>query len=337
MRCFPPIFSFKLWVRRKMLKKRYFDKSIKVSIFAVYFLIFIGGLVRSTGSGMGCPDWPKCFGRWVPPTDQSQLPSNYKTIFKVKGKEIADFNAFKTWTEYTNRLIGVLIGLCVLTVFFFSFSYWDSSKEIPALSFFTLLVLGFQGWLGSVVVSTNLAQWMITVHMLVALFIVFLLLLLEHKAKLLSRKATPFIFSKTKQFMAFTLILTLTQIVFGTQTREEVNAVETTLRHLPRDLWINHLGLFFKVHRSFSLLILGTHIGLFFMLWKKLAKTNKTLLKGVFLSITLELLTGIGMAYFGIPKFLQPLHLLFSTIIIGLLFYILLSFPNSKGKIFKHQ
>ena len=123
-----------------MKNKERFHKSLIISIFAVYFLIFVGGLVRSTGAGMGCPDWPKCFGQWVPPVEKSELPSNYKEIFKVQGKEIADFNAFKTWTEYINRLIGVIIGFCVLAVFITSFSYLKERKEIPILSFFTLIV-----------------------------------------------------------------------------------------------------------------------------------------------------------------------------------------------------
>ena len=318
-----------------MKNKEHFHKSLVISIFAVYFLIFVGGLVRSTGAGMGCPDWPKCFGQWVPPVERSELPSNYKEIFKVQGKEIADFNAFKTWTEYINRLIGVIIGFCVLAVFITSFSYLKERKEIPILSFFTLIVLGFQGWLGAVVVSTNLAQWMITIHMLVAFFIVFLLFYLWHRTKLyklhqafnLTLEESRPSWNTAETLVLITLVITLIQVILGTQTREEVNLVQTTLPLLSRDEWPNHLGTFFTIHRSFSIVVLSFHIGLFFYLKNKVLQEEAFFNKALLYTVSLEVASGIGMAYFGIPAYLQPIHLLLASFMVGFLFYLSLSIP----------
>lgn len=117
----------------------YYRNLTLVTVIAVYLLILAGGIVRSTGSGMGCPDWPKCFGQWVPPTSADELPEDYQDFYaeyrhqkNIKFakyldffgyseigrailedesiKEEAAFNASKTWTEYLNRLLGAIVG-----------------------------------------------------------------------------------------------------------------------------------------------------------------------------------------------------------------------------------
>ena len=85
-----------------------FRLSTIISAVLTYLIIFIGGMVRVSGAGMGCPDWPKCFGRWIPPTSLSQIPDYI---------DPAKFNIVLAWIEYLNRLFGVLVGFSILITF----------------------------------------------------------------------------------------------------------------------------------------------------------------------------------------------------------------------------
>jgi Uncharacterized protein required for cytochrome oxidase assembly len=86
-----------------MTNKLFFRSAI-ISTFLSYLLIFVGGLVRVSGSGLGCPDWPKCFGRWIPPTSIEQIPSHIDPTV---------FNIVLAWIEYGNRMLGIIVGLSI--------------------------------------------------------------------------------------------------------------------------------------------------------------------------------------------------------------------------------
>ena len=295
------------------------------TIIAVYLLILVGGIVRSTGSGMGCPDWPKCFGQYVPPTDISELPEDYKTIFAVQGREIADFNAVHTWIEYLNRLLGVLIGLFILITAVLSISFWKKDKIITLLSVLALIAVIIQGWLGAKVVSSDLHEGMITIHMIMALLIVGLLIYTvvrsyKDKDYLELEFGTVFNSRKINLILLVSAGVAFTQLILGTQVRESIDTISKTLGENLRSEWIDNLGMSFYIHRSFSILVLLLHVGLVYMLWKNANKNGRiqTLGKSLLIILVIEVITGIIMAYFAIPKPLQPIHMFLASVALGI-------------------
>jgi cytochrome c oxidase assembly protein subunit 15 len=335
-----------------------------ITVVAVYFLILVGGIVRSTGSGMGCPDWPKCFGAVIPPTSIDQLPANYQEIylekrlaknerfvatlsklgFKETANELAndksiqveeEFNATKTWIEYINRLIGVVIGLLVLATLVKSFSLWAQDKWITITAFLSLVLVAFTGWIGSIVVSTNLLAWMITVHMLLALALVAVLLYSHRRAArlLTTNQVTSPMPQKILGLLFVASILMLIQVVLGTQVREGIDRVSFAMGNMLREEWVGKVGLVFLVHRSFSLVLLAVHV-LYFVWAYKFSTRHSAITywnQALLLLILLEIISGIGMAYFGLPAFLQPIHLLFGSMILGVQFILMLQLKEQSN------
>jgi heme a synthase len=332
-----------------MNPRRSFYRLTLATLVAVYFLILVGGIVRSTGSGMGCPDWPKCFGSWVPPSSADELPPNYKEIYSeyrskknvkfarylrviglgdtadkiLNDKSVlqeADFNPTKTWIEYLNRIVGVIIGFLIFAVFVSSLKFRKTDRKLTLISFLTFFLVGFQGWIGSFVVSTNLTPWTITVHMLLAMVIVAMLIYLMNESSDSQAFVSPVGFWLVIACMTVLLI----QIVLGTQVREAIDRVALIAA---RHQWIQDIHADLFIHRSFSWIVGILHL---ILLWK-LGKTSglKTFPIGLILLILGTILTGAGMAYFSVPAFLQPLHLLLATVTFGMQFMLLLKLKSS--------
>jgi heme a synthase len=309
-----------------------------ITLTLVFLVILAGGTVRTTGSGMGCPDWPKCFGQYIPPTDVSQLPVDYKTRFAVQGKQIAEFSAFKTWVEYINRLLGALLGVVIIVQLAASVSLWRRDRVVVLLCVALLIVTGFVGWLGSVVVATDLAPVKITTHMLASFCIVALAVTAWHRSRQLryetetefsSSTANGFSLRKLQPIVWAALALTLLQVVLGTQVREQIDVIAQTLEGRWRDLWVSQLSRVFEVHRSFSIVVLLVNAYIIRELWKASSgASNGAILRGFGLAlgsgIFAEILLGVIMAYLAMPRAAQPLHLLFASGIFGVQLALLL-------------
>lgn len=295
----------------------------RMTLIAIYLVILAGSVVRMTGSGMGCPDWPRCFGNWIPPTDVSQLPENYQEIYAHRGYEDTTFNVFHTWTEYVNRLVGALAGLFVLGQVIFGLRFWKTDRLLVGLIVVELLLMGFQAWLGAVVVYSVLAPVKITIHMVAALVIVALNLVIlvrlkpGHTKQLSYHRGFFFL-------LIAALLMSLTQIVLGTQVRQEVDEVAKLAGHLGRENWIDQLSGIFKFHRSFAILVLGVNGLLVYLNFRD--KIHFPALRWMAAILLIEIASGVGLSYLGMPAYLQPTHLLLATVLFGVQCFLMLDY-----------
>jgi cytochrome c oxidase assembly protein subunit 15 len=335
-----------------------FQKVNLLTIVLLFVLILAGGVVRSSGSGMGCPDWPKCFGRYIPPTSSADLPADYKEKYVAgrlaKNQRFAntldvfgfsdlafrlrhdksilvpeEFNAARTWTEYVNRLIGAASGIFLFLTAIYAFSYWKVNKSIAVLSILNLVLVGFQGWLGSIVVSTNLVAWIVTVHMILALAILTIAICTYHLAKVYGKPkldVIPIIHIVT----LLTLLLSIVQIVFGTEVREKIDAVSARLSGY-RDGWVNSAGQVFFQHRNVAVLVLFANVMLYALIRRHFSRhsVQQQLMSFTFLIIMLQIVTGIILSYFSLPPFAQASHIVLASLIFGAQFYLMLNLYRS--------
>ncbi len=312
-----------------------------VTLVLIYLVVVAGSFVRITGSGMGCPDWPKCFGQWVPPTDVSELPADYKEIYSEKrAKKIEKFSKFlskiglkatadqimndptlrveesfnwkRTWTEYGNRLVGFLAGNFMLAMFIWILIKYRKRKLV-LITLFNLVLMFLEAWFGSIVVASNLVPWTITIHMFLALVIIGIQLYVIREISPVQQKKIEL--NKTMKWMAIVVLsITFYQMFLGTQVREFID--ELTKAGYGREAWTEHLGWAFLIHRSFSWLVL---VLMTYMIWKNEKTSKLTIVRTAYVILALELISGVLLAYANMPGLVQTSHLVFAAVLFGIL------------------
>ena len=335
--------------------QKYFLKSAQIALVLVYLVIFAGAFVRLTGSGMGCPDWPKCFGYYIPPTEKKELlftaQKEYdkgqviikdeillvaKTDFTSKTNfdasnwekytkhDYAIFNPIHTWVEYINRLLGALAGIACVITFILAFGFRKEKKILLLLTFLVCVLMGFQAWLGKTVVDSDLSPYKITTHMLAALLIVAFQLIVIYNTQ--NNNKTARYNAKFNIVLLISLALTLVQIVLGTDVREQVDIISKT--GAPEMMWLKNPTIVFYIHRSFSIVVLLTNLYLFSLNHKLSLGFSK--IKWVIVILIIEIISGIAMYYLDFPFGTQTIHVVLATLLFGVQFYIILESKSKK-------
>jgi len=324
-----------------------FKSFAQLTLVSIFLIIVAGSVVRMTGSGMGCPDWPKCFGLVIPPTSVAQIEWQPGGTF-VQGQMIihqeklwsatvgfvstetynssnwtlytkhdyAAFNPAHTWTEYVNRLIGAISGILTFIMLLLSFRYWQTARKIVYLSALVVLLMGFQGWLGAVVVYSVLQPVQITIHMLMALLIVAIMMYLITEIPNNSKSTHLPYDHRLRKMVLFALRITVAQVILGTQVRQLVDVVSKSLDFGQRDLWLDLVGNPFIIHRSVAIILVIVNGLLFIRNYK--FNLGFTLPKYILAVIFIVVFSGIVLSYMDMMALMQPIHMVAASVLFTL-------------------
>ncbi|QXP71530.1 COX15/CtaA family protein [Polaribacter sp. R2A056_3_33] len=329
--------------------KSSFTKTVQIAIISVYLIFLAGSVVRMTGSGMGCPDWPKCFGYYIPPTAEEQITWKPNSEFKkgfiiIKDEALfvaehdikttdqfnksnwatytkhdyANFNKYHTWTEYINRLSSVLAGFVFLFLIYGATKYWKTDKRIPILAYTAFFLMLVEAWLGKTVVDTNLKPSIITIHMVIGLIIIALLLQLKFITS--DKKKTYNYNSLFSKLLIISAVFSLIQIAMGTQVRQFIDEQVKLYGFENKDYSLMNPSFKFYFHRSFTIAIVLINFVLFYINQAK--NLGYKLVNWVVALIFLETITGMLMYYAEFPLGTQATHLLSGAILFGLQYYL---------------
>jgi cytochrome c oxidase assembly protein subunit 15 len=306
-------------------RRRRFLRLALVTIALTYFLVTVGAFVRVSGAGMGCPDWPRCFGLLIPPTSVEELPP-LGTYDYPPGFRVESFDPVLTWIEFVNRLIGVLVGLAI-TATLGAALVWQRRRAVVIPTGFAFVAVLYAGWLGARVVAHELAPWIVTAHLFSAVTVVSALVIAAVHASEREPTAalrTSAMTTDQRVLSWLTLLvgaLASLQGAVGTQVRGTLEDVARNNPTWNRQQWLDHLGTLDFVHTSLALLVVGAVV---WLAWRfsssKVAPRPSVRFAGAAAIVAVaQLVVGVVLHAAALPRPLQVVHLILGVLLLGAL------------------
>ncbi len=322
-----------------------FQRLALTAFITVEVLLFVGAVVRATGSGLGCPDWPFCYGRMIPPTSADQIDFTHLDLDKFKARAAkhgrdpatitadtirAEFDPVATWVEYINRLTSLPVGLSVTALLIASF--WQSRPSVVLCALASFVLVGVNAWLGARVVLSGLKPGVITLHMALAILLLCTLVFTAWRGTREPWRMSLGI-SRTVKPVAWALFaLVIIEGIMGSQVREMTDSLAILHAGQQRAEWVAELeqSWVYLAHRSFSWLVLG--VGIWFARAARTALGRIGWLEWSILSLILsQMVLGIVLSHVGIVRVAQVLHIGLSSLLVSGLFLWLLGSTRARA------
>jgi len=268
-------------------------KLLSINITLTFLLILWGGLVRSSGAGLACPDWPTCNGYWIPPMDPMVL------------------------LEWGHRLIASVTGFCTLGVVGAVFLKKKYRSRLGGPAFLCLSLLVVQILLGALTVKGMLSAHLVTTHLAVAL--VFLATLLWMRERI-SPEVDPNPPLKGRGLLPFVTLLVYLQILWGGWVASSHAGLACPDFPTCFGAWVPPLsGLvayqFF--HRVGAVVVTAAVI----LLFRKMRATKlKGLMIGNLMTVLIQFSLGIANVVWELPIAVRIAHLAMATSLFAMMF-----------------
>ena len=319
-----------------------FQKVAVAACISLVVLIFVGAVVRATGAGMGCPDWPTCWGCLIPPTSAEQIDPDKLDIEKYRTKAarygidpdtitretvIGEFNPVHTWTEYLNRLTSLPLGLLTLATFVMSFWHWKNRPSVTLVATAALILLGVNAWMGAQIVYSGLKPGVITIHMALAILMLCCLVYVAWRGCDSPWRLPA---SCRKGGMRSTgmllFVLVIIEGIMGSQVREKTDELKKTHADVARAEWVGELeqSATYLIHRSGAWLILLV-AAMFYL--RGLRNQNGAPWTEYTIAdcVLAQMCLGLILSQVGILPVAQVLHIGLSSVLVAALFLWLLA------------
>jgi cytochrome c oxidase assembly protein subunit 15 len=332
------------------MNHRLYQKLTLAALISVLFLIFVGATVRVTGAGMGCPDWPTCWGLLIPPTHIDEVDFDKLPIekFQKKAKRMGrdpdsitveslknEFNPRHIWTEFINRLCSLPVGFFALASFIASFSFRKHRPEIFWISFASLVLVLANAIMGARVVYSGLAPGAITTHLALAMLLICSITYCVWAGKDQPSRVTFDAKSKAAYVAVLTLLLlVIIEGILGAQIREMTDEMAKFHKNSPRETWINELeeSSLYLFHRSFSWLILILTLYSFWITRKYQSGGVRLIQYAVVGIVFGQMFLGIIMSQIHIYSWVQVLHVGLAAMLLSLVFLWFLIIPKGSSR-----
>lgn len=188
------------------IKGRY-RKLVFLTWFLTLDLIMFGAFVRLTDSGLGCPDWPGCYGSITPIGSLGQIRE------AAEAMPHGPVTLSKAWIEMIHRYVGALLGLLIIAIVVMAWRYRRELGNTPRLAIVTLVAVCLQGAFGAWTVTHQLMPAVVTAHLLGGMGLLALMTWLAARER--THDTVPYGARHWKWPMALGVLLLFVQIALG--------------------------------------------------------------------------------------------------------------------------